>query len=123
MSTGHPNHVVLIPSYNTGPRLFETIAAVRAHGLPVIVVIDGSTDGTGDRLLRQADTDASLRACVLPVNQGKGAAVLHGLLMARSKGFTHVLTIDEEGQHSTAHMGEMIAASRAHPDAMVLGRP
>jgi glycosyltransferase involved in cell wall biosynthesis len=123
MTAREPVHVVLIPSYNTGPRLFETIAAVRALGWPVIVVIDGSTDGTGDTVIQIASRDPALFACVQPNNEGKGAAVLHGLRLAQAKGFTHTLTMDADGQHSTAHVGEMIAVSMAHPAAMVLGWP
>jgi hypothetical protein len=116
-------HVVLIPSYNTGSRLFHTIAKVRRYGLPVIAVIDGSTDGTGDSLVRKAAGDAALSACVLPHNQGKGAAVLHGLRLARIRGFTHALTMDADGQHSAEHIGALIALSLANPDCMVLGLP
>jgi glycosyltransferase involved in cell wall biosynthesis len=117
------NHVVLIPSYNTGSRLFETIAAVRQCGLPVIVVIDGSSDESGENLVRLAARDAALFACVLRHNQGKGAAILHGLEVARTQGFTHALTMDADGQHSAAHIGTLIALSLAHPDCMILGRP
>jgi len=116
-------HAVLIPSYNTGARLFDTIASVRPFALPIIVVIDGSTDGTGDTLLRMAATDPGLLVRVQPRNQGKGAAVLHGLRLAQTEGFTHVLTMDADGQHSSGHIAEMIAESRAHPDAMILGLP
>jgi hypothetical protein len=123
MSADRPAHIVLIPSYNTGARLFETIASVRRPGWPVIVVIDGSTDGTGEALIRMTEGDPALFACVLPRNQGKGEAVLQGLRLARRKGFTHALTMDADGQHSTAHVGEMIAVSLAHPAAMVLGFP
>jgi glycosyltransferase involved in cell wall biosynthesis len=123
MSEHYPSHVVLIPSYNTGARLFATIAAVRAHGLPAIVVIDGSTDGTGDELTRLSGRDPALFAAVLPINLGKGAAIHHGLLLARTLGFTHALTMDADGQHSAAHAGEMIATSRARPGCMVLGWP
>jgi hypothetical protein len=123
MTTSQSKHVILIPSYNTGARLFETIAQVLEVSHPVIVVIDGSTDGTSDTLIRMADRDPALLACVQPRNQGKGAAILHGLLLARTRGFTHVLTMDADGQHSVAHINEMIATSRAHPRAMVLGSP
>lgn len=116
-------HVILIPSYNTGPRLFETIAAARHCRLPVIAVVDGSTDGTGETLRRLAADDPALHACVLPHNQGKGAAILHGLQVARTQGFTHALTMDADGQHSTAHVATLIAASVAHPDCMILGQP
>ena len=123
MSAERPVHVVLIPSYNTGARLFETIAQIRELGRPIIVVIDGSTDGTAEALVSMAESDPTLLACVMPINQGKGAAVLQGLRLAHAQGFTHALTIDADGQHSTAHVGEMIATSLAHPAAMVLGVP
>jgi glycosyltransferase involved in cell wall biosynthesis len=122
-SETNPDHVVLIPSYNTGSRLFDTVAAVRRCGLPVIVVIDGSSDGSAESLVRLTADDSALFACVLPSNQGKGAAILHGLAFARTQGFTHALTMDADGQHSTAHIGTLIALSLAHPDCMVLGRP
>jgi glycosyltransferase involved in cell wall biosynthesis len=119
----NPDHVVLIPSYNTGSRLFDTIAEVRQCGFPVLVVIDGSSDGSAEKLIGQAAGDPALFVCVLPCNQGKGAAILHGLKVARSRGFTHALTMDADGQHSTAHIGTMIALSLAHSDCMILGRP
>jgi glycosyltransferase involved in cell wall biosynthesis len=123
MPRDRPAHVVLIPSYNTGARLFDTITGVRGFGLPVIVVIDGSTDGTGEALVRLAERDQDLLTCALPRNLGKGAAVLHGLRLARAMGFTHALTMDADGQHSADHIGEMIALSLAHPEKMVLGQP
>lgn len=123
MNAKYPNHVVLMPSFNTGARLFATIAAVRAHGLPLIVVIDGSTDGTGALLMQMAADDNQLTACVLPHNQGKGAAVLHGLQLARASGFTHALTMDADGQHSPEHIGVLVDLSASDPECMVLGSP
>lgn len=116
-------HLVLIPSYNTGERLFSTVAAARAQWSPVWVVIDGSTDGTGERLQALAATDPGLRVFVLPTNQGKGAAVLHGLRQARAQGFTHALTMDSDGQHPADLVPSFMARSQARPEAMVLGKP
>jgi glycosyltransferase involved in cell wall biosynthesis len=116
-------HVVLIPSYNTGARLFQTVAAIRRREYPVWVVIDGSTDGTGEELCRIAASDPDLQVFVLPCNQGKGAAILHALRLARGQGFTHVVTMDADGQHSDEDIISFIAASRAQPEAMVLGVP
>ena len=116
-------HLVLIPSYNTGERLFSTVAAARAQWSPVWVVIDGSTDGTGERLQALAATDPGLRVFVLPTNKGKGAAVLHGLRQARAQGFTHALTMDSDGQHPADLIPSFMARSQARPEAMVLGKP
>ena len=60
---------------------------------------------------------------MLPVNRGKGAAVLHGLQEARRQGYTHALTMDADGQHPASHIGEFMAASQRAPKAMVLGVP
>ena len=116
-------HLVLIPSYNTGERLFSTVSAARAQWSPVWVVIDGSTDGTGERLQQMAASDPGLRVWVLPENQGKGAAVLHGLRAAQEAGFTHALTMDSDGQHPAELIPDFMRASQARPEAMVLGRP
>jgi glycosyltransferase involved in cell wall biosynthesis len=116
-------HLVLIPSYNTGTRLFPTVATIRSKQWPVWVVIDGSTDGTGQELARMVVNDTDLRVLVLPRNQGKGAAILHGIRHAHAHGFTHVVTIDADGQHSADHIETLVVLSHAHPEAMVLGVP
>ncbi len=117
------SHLVLIPSYNTGPTVYATVQAARAHWNPVWVVVDGSTDGTAQGLQALAAQDPGLRVMVLPHNQGKGAAVLHGLHEAGRAGFTHVLTMDSDGQHPAALIPAFMQASQARPDTMVLGRP
>ncbi|MBL6457051.1 glycosyltransferase family 2 protein [Belnapia sp. T6] len=118
-----PTHLVLIPSYNTGRQVLETVRAARAAWTPVWVVVDGSTDGT-DALLRDAAAeDPGLRVIVLPRNAGKGAAVLHGLREAAGQGFTHALVMDADGQHPADRIGAMMAASQAAPEALVLGLP
>ncbi len=116
-------HLVLIPSYNTGETVFETVRSARAQWQPVWVVVDGSTDGTAERLLRMAADDPGLRVQLLPVNQGKGAAVLHGLRAAQAVGYTHALTMDADGQHPAGSIPSFMQASAARPDTMVLGRP
>lgn len=116
-------HLVLIPSYNTGERLFSTVNAARAQWNPVWVVVDGSTDGTGERVQQMAASDPGLRVWVLPNNQGKGAAVLHGLRAAQEAGYTHALTMDSDGQHPAELIPSFMKASQARPETMVLGRP
>lgn len=116
-------HLVLIPSYNPGEKVFETLAAARAQWSPVWVVVDGSTDGTTERLRARAETDPGVRVLVLPENQGKGAAILHGLLEAQKAGFTHVLTMDADGQHPADRIPDFMQQSQQAPNAMILGKP
>jgi glycosyltransferase involved in cell wall biosynthesis len=59
----------------------------------------------------------------LPRNQGKGAAVLHGLQAAQAAGFTHALTMDADGQHPAALIPAFMQASMRRPEAMILGKP
>jgi glycosyltransferase involved in cell wall biosynthesis len=114
---------VLIPSYNSGRRLLPTIRAALEQWAPVWVVVDGSTDGSADQLLAMADSNPKLRVWVLPRNHGKGAAVLFALQKAKFEGFTHVLTMDSDGQHPAGRIGAFMNASLGAPAAMVLGTP
>jgi glycosyltransferase involved in cell wall biosynthesis len=116
-------HLVVIPSYNTGPTVYSTVAAARAAWSPVWVVVDGSDDGTAEGLRSLAAADPGLRVNVLPRNAGKGAAVLHALEAAQAAGFTHALTMDSDGQHPADLIPAFMRESIAAPDAMVLGRP
>lgn len=115
--------LVLIPSYDTGPIVLGTVRAALAAWRPVWVVVDGSTDGTAALLSDLARGEPGLEVFVLPRNAGKGAAVLHGLREAERRGFTHALVMDADGQHPADHVAAMMAASRAAPEAMILGRP
>jgi hypothetical protein len=123
MSQASSTHLVLIPSYNPGPKVLETVSAARAQWTPVWVVVDGSTDGTAEQLLALAAADTGLRVIVLPQNRGKGAAVLAGIGEAAAAGYTHALTMDSDGQHPAELIPAFMAASQADPDAMVLGKP
>ncbi|OGA35295.1 MAG: glycosyl transferase family 2 [Betaproteobacteria bacterium RIFCSPLOWO2_12_FULL_64_23] len=123
MIAGSTTHLVLIPSYNPGAKVYETVRAARQYWTPVWVVVDGSTDGSAEGLLAMAAQDAGLRVIALPRNQGKGAAVLHGLEQAAAAGFSHVLTMDSDGQHPPEHIPAFMAESSRQPDAMILGVP
>lgn len=116
-------HLVLIPSYNTGAQVYATVRAARAQWAPVWVVVDGSSDGTAEGLQAMAAQDPGLRVMVLPQNQGKGAAVLHGLQQAAAAGYTHALAMDSDGQHPADLIPAFMQASLARPEAMILGRP
>jgi glycosyltransferase involved in cell wall biosynthesis len=121
--TSSATHLVLIPSYNPGPRLGATIASVLEQWSPVWILDDGSTDESTAAAQSIAACDPRVRVIVRPRNGGKGAAVATGLDAAIAAGFTHVLTLDADGQHPADYIPRFMAASIAQPEALVLGRP
>ncbi|MBL9187748.1 MAG: glycosyltransferase family 2 protein [Opitutaceae bacterium] len=121
--TPSATHLVLIPSYNPGPRLAGTVAAALAHWAPVWIVDDGSTDGSATDVAKNHAADPRVRVITRAENGGKGAAVATGVEAALAAGFTHVLTLDADGQHPVDHIAPFMAASQAEPAALVLGRP
>jgi len=123
MVTPSTSHLVLIPSYNPGEQGIETVRAARRVWAPVWVVSDGSSDGSTEKLVAQAAHDPGLRVLALPRNQGKGAAILHGLHIAQREGFAFALTMDADGQHPADRIPAFMAASQANPGAMILGLP
>ncbi len=116
-------HVVIMPSFNSGPLLAKTVTAARASWAPVWVVIDGSNDGSMAAVEAMAGTDPALRVLRLPSNRGKGAAVRHGLTAAHASGFTHALIMDADGQHPADRIAAFMDVSIAMPDALIMGRP
>lgn len=123
MTVPSTTHLVLIPSYNPGPKVLETVQAARRQWAPVWVVVDGSTDGSDRALAELAATDPSLKVLILPENRGKGAAVLYGIEAAARDGFTHVLCMDADGQHPAECIVPFMTRSHETPQAMVLGVP
>ncbi len=123
MSRPPATHLVLIPSYNPGEKVFETVRAAREQWQPLWVVVDGSTDGTPPALLALARADPGIEVLIRPRNGGKGAAVLTGLEQALRRGFTHALVMDSDGQHPAGRIGDFMRASRERPYAMILGDP
>jgi glycosyltransferase involved in cell wall biosynthesis len=121
--TPSATHVVVIPSFNTGDLLLDTIRRARAEWSPVWIVIDGSTDGSAQRLAEQSANDPGLRVLTLRENRGKGAAIHHALRDAAAEGYTHVLTMDADGQHPPSKIREFMGRSSAAPQALIAGVP
>ena len=116
-------HLLLIPSYNTGPRLLATVREALAHWTPVWIVVDASTDRSHEPVVELSLQHPHLRVIVRPSNGGKGAAVLTGAEAAVSAGFTHALVMDADGQHPADRIADFMAASAAQAGALILGKP
>ena len=116
--------LVLIPSYQSGADLLiRTVSSALAHWPDVWVVIDGSRDGSAEALRDWAVNHPQLNVVELPINQGKGAAVLHGAQRARTAGFTHILTMDADGQHPAQFIPRFAQLAASHDGAAVFGTP
>ena len=117
MSTA-PRVLALIPAFDEAPRIRAVVAATARH-LPVLVVDDGSTDGTA------AEAEAAGAAVIRQhPNQGKGAALRTGFRRAIADGYGAVVTLDADGQHDPAEIPSFVAARTAGtpvPD-LVIGR-
>ena len=102
-----PRHIcAVIPTYNNGGTVAGVVRGVLAQGLPVLVVDDGSTDGTEEALKGLEIT--YLRH---PKNRGKGIALRTGLEEARRLGYRFALTIDADGQHDPGDIPALVAAA------------
>ncbi|MBB3227258.1 glycosyltransferase involved in cell wall biosynthesis [Luteibacter sp. Sphag1AF] len=112
----------LIPIYNHKETITRTVQALRAHGLPVVIVDDGSDAPTRDVLDTLVADTPQVTLIRLARNQGKGRALCAGLIAAHDAGFTHALQIDADGQHDVADVPAFLAASQARPAAMVCGK-
>ena len=95
----------VVPVFDHELAVGVTTASLRAHGLTVLLVDDGSGPACAEELRRLAAADREVRLLRLPENRGKGAAVLAGLKAAAAAGFTHALQIDADGQHGAQPVG------------------
>ena len=98
MKTPASDTVLLIPTYNNAGTLSDVVRRSLAQGLPVLVVDDGSTDGTA-AILAELLAETSLSVVTHARNRGKGKALKTGFQEAARRGFRYVITLDADGQH------------------------
>jgi glycosyltransferase involved in cell wall biosynthesis len=114
--TSLPRICIVIPVYNHGQTVQRVVRAAKQI-LPVTVVNDGSTDQTAAILA----AESGITVVTLPRNQGKGAALRAGFANAAELGFTHAITLDADGQHSTDALPEFIGVCGRQPEAVIVG--
>ncbi len=113
---------VIIPVYNHGEALVDTVERLSVFGLPTILIDDGSDSGTKDAIADVVSRHG-LDMVTLPENRGKGAAVEAGLRAAWGKGYTHAIQVDADGQHDLNDLETFLEQVRIRPDALVCGVP
>lgn len=112
------NICALIPTYNNVTTVAAVVRQTLQH-LPVIVVADGPTDGSLEAV--RAIEDDRLTVVSYPDNRGKGYALKRGFQEARRLGYTHVLTLDSDGQHLPKEIPSLVRMATVHPDSIILG--
>ena len=114
---------VLIPCYNHGAMMSGVLDRLQPFNLPCIVVDDGSDKTTQDELARLAAEYSNLTLIRLPINAGKGAAVISGIQAAADAGFSHAVQVDADGQHAIEDIPRLLALAKEHPAALISGQP
>ncbi|WP_034211261.1 glycosyltransferase family 2 protein [Arenimonas metalli] len=114
--------LVVIPVFDHEHAIGDVVARVRRHGVDCLLVDDGSSPACAS-VLDQLATQPGVSLLRLPVNQGKGGAVIAGLREAARRGHSHALQIDADGQHDADDVPRFLEQARAHPEAVINGRP
>lgn len=113
--------LVIIPTYNEIDALPRQVAAVRASGadVDILVVDDASPDGTGEWADANAATDERLHVLHRPGKQGLGVAYRTGFQWALDRGYEVIVEMDADGSHRGVDLPALLAVS---PEAdLVIG--
>ena len=113
----------VIPVYNHGSTVRAVVNSLKPYGLSAVLVDDGSDRETAEELEKTARDIEGCHLFTLPQNQGKGGAVMKGLLEAENLGFTHALQVDADGQHDVSDVEKFLNLSRQYPDNLIAGYP
>lgn len=108
---------VVIPTYNNEGTITAVVQATLQECRDVIVVNDGSTDGTRDIL----NGMEGITLVEYAENRGKGYALKCGFRRALQMGFAYAITLDGDGQHYPDDIALFLKANQQHPGALILG--
>jgi len=113
----------VIPSFNHSAKLEEIYNILETLKLTVIIVDDASSPEHAKVLQQLIKKHSALHLLTHHTNQGKGGAVISGLLKAKALGFSHALQVDADGQHDLLDAEKLISLSVKHPKALISGQP
>jgi glycosyltransferase involved in cell wall biosynthesis len=106
----------LVPAFNEASQIAKVVGGAIQHVDEVVVIDDGSDDGTAETARAAGAT--CLR---LPANRGKASALRTGIEFAAARSFTHVLTLDGDGQHRPEDIPVLVQTAVRTGADMVIG--
>jgi glycosyltransferase involved in cell wall biosynthesis len=107
---------IVIPAHNEAKKIGAIVTKIRSRGFDVVVIDDGSTDGSKD-IAQQAG------AAVIshPAKEGKGVSLRDGFAYAVGRGFDGVIAMDGDGQHSVDDIDAFVQKAKEFPDSVIGG--
>lgn len=119
--------VICIPTYNNPGTIAEVVRdALEMTALRVLLVDDGSQPAVAESLRAPVFVEAlasgRLQILRFRENRGKGVALQAGFEWAIAKGYTHLLSVDGDGQHLIAESGKLLAAALENPWDLIIGK-
>jgi dolichol-phosphate mannosyltransferase len=111
---------IVVPFYNEGEMVDSTVAALARDDAEFIFVDDGSSDGTGERLLELARSSPNIRVIKHERNLGANAALLSGLYAATGES---VIVLDADLSYGPEHVDVLVSALRSQYAAIAVASP
>jgi glycosyltransferase involved in cell wall biosynthesis len=118
MNNSPPSFCIVVPTYNNQLTIGDVIKDILKITSKLVVVDDGSTDGT-HILLSEIP---GLTVITHEQNLGKGAALLSGFSFVARSGNDYAITMDGDGQHLTADLPKFLKEIKKYPEALIIGQ-
>ena len=109
---------VIVPTYNNATTIVSVVERVLLMTDDVIVVIDGCTDDTRERL---DEAKVNVARVDYPENRGKGHALVAGFKKALEMKYDYAITIDADGQHTPEDIPVFVETLQQHPGSLIIG--